>query len=101
MLEENSAAEEEVSAAVEEMSAQVEEVNASAQSLSDMARALQALVVQFKLEDDGVVQSAEVPPTERVGRSQALQTAVAARAPGDGNGHKGVPSATPGTSHRV
>ena len=51
--EENSAAMEEVSASAEEMSAQVEEVTASAQSLAEMARALQDVVVQFKLESGG------------------------------------------------
>jgi methyl-accepting chemotaxis protein len=51
--EENSAAMEEVSASTEEMSAQVEEVTASAQSLAEMARALQDVVVQFKLESGG------------------------------------------------
>jgi methyl-accepting chemotaxis protein len=47
--EENNAAVEEVSASTEEMSAQVQEVSASAQSLAEMAKALQAVVVQFKI----------------------------------------------------
>ncbi len=53
VAEENSAAAEEVSAATEQMSAQAEEVVASVQSLSEMANALDALVRQFKLADDG------------------------------------------------
>ena len=47
--QENSAAVEEVSASAEEMSAQVEEVSAAAQALNEMARALDAVVAQFKL----------------------------------------------------
>jgi methyl-accepting chemotaxis protein len=49
--EENSASAEEVSAATEEMSAQAEEVVASAATLADMARALDALVAKFRLDD--------------------------------------------------
>jgi methyl-accepting chemotaxis protein len=51
--EENSAASEEVSASAEEMTAQVEEVGASAASLFEMAQALQRVVAQFKLDDQG------------------------------------------------
>jgi len=51
--EENGAAIEQVSASTEEMTAQVEEVSAAAQSLAEMAHALQQVVKQFKLSQDG------------------------------------------------
>jgi methyl-accepting chemotaxis protein len=67
--EENSAAVEEVSAAAEEMNAQVEEVAASAQSLAEMAQALQQIVAQFKLSEDGAthVEPARTAPAPVVG----------------------------------
>jgi len=51
--EQNSAAVEEVSASTEEMTAQVEEVSASAQTLEEMALALQQVVGQFFLDEQG------------------------------------------------
>jgi methyl-accepting chemotaxis protein len=74
--EENSAAVEEVSASAEEMSAQVEEVTASAAALAEMAEALQALVAQFKLED-------QAPARREIGRPAK---AKAAELPRNGNG---------------
>lgn len=50
--EENSAAVEEVSASAEEMNAQVDDVTTNAHSLAEMAQTLQALVNQFKLNNE-------------------------------------------------
>ncbi len=53
--EENSAAVEEVSASTEEMAAQIQEVAKSAQGLAVLAQQLNAIIVQFKLDNDDLV----------------------------------------------
>ncbi len=77
--EENSASVEEVSASTEEMSAQVEEVTASAQILAEMAQTLQAVVAQFKLEQDSTAAPVARTATVKYG--------------GNGHGHSRQPLA--------
>jgi len=43
------------------MSAQVEEVNAAAQSLAEMARTLQQIVAEFRLNENGGIQTSFNP----------------------------------------